>query len=111
MGDATLFIQVEQTKNIDPCIFYFQISDIFFCTSKHWGSYICLFISNFTAQGTNIQVQTDVIILFTPQPLGLSGVLFSPMVSGWAGGRPVGRAGERVAGKSLSGLYLRNRKV
>ena len=42
-------------------------------------------------------------IVFTPQPLRAVGVLFSPMVSGWAGGR--------VAGKSLSGLYLRNRKV
>ena len=31
-------------------------------------------------------------------------VLFSPMVSGWA-------AGGQAAGKSLSGLYLRNRKV
>ena len=30
--------------------------------------------------------------------------IFSPMVSGWA-------AGGRVGGKSLSGLYLRNRKV
>ena len=40
---------------------------------------------------------------FTPQSLRAVGVLFSPMVSGWAGGR--------AAGKSLSGLYLRNRKV
>ena len=39
------------------------------------------------------------------------GVLFSPMVSGWSGGRPGGRAGGRAAGNSLSGLYLRNRKV
>ena len=31
------------------------------------------------------------------------GVLFSPMVSGWAGGQ--------VTGRSLSGLYLRNHKV
>ena len=41
--------------------------------------------------------------VFTPQPLRAVGVLFSPMVSGWAGGR--------AAGNSLSGLYLRNRKV
>ena len=46
-------------------------------------------------------------IIFTPQPLRAVGVLFSPMVSGWAGGRASGRA----AGNSLSGLYLRNRKV
>ena len=26
-------------------------------------------------------------VLFTPQPLRAVGVLFSPMVSGWAGGR------------------------
>ena len=43
---------------------------------------------------------------FTPQPLRAVGVLFSPMVSGWTG-----RAGGRAAGNSLSGLYLRNRKV
>ena len=42
-------------------------------------------------------------IIFTPQPLRAVGVLFSPMVSGWAGGQ--------AAGKSLSGLYLRNHKV
>ena len=41
--------------------------------------------------------------IFTPQPLRAVGVLFSPMVSGWVGGPSVG--------KSLSGLYLRNRKV
>ena len=29
--------------------------------------------------------------LVTPQPLRAVGVLFSPMVSGWAGGRPGGR--------------------
>ena len=44
-----------------------------------------------------------VFLFFTPQPLRAVGVLFSPMVSGWAGGR--------AAGNSLSGLYLRNRKV
>ena len=27
------------------------------------------------------------LVIFTPQPLGAVGVLFSPMVSGWAGGR------------------------
>ena len=32
--------------------------------------------------------------VFTPQPLRAVGVLFSPMVSGWAGGRPVRRAGD-----------------
>ena len=39
-------------------------------------------------------------MIFTPQPLRAVGVLFSPMLSGWAGGW--------VAGKSLSGLYLIN---
>ena len=43
------------------------------------------------------------LVIFTPQPLRAVGVLFSPMVSGWAGGW--------VAGNRLSGLYLRNRKV
>ena len=38
-------------------------------------------------------------LVFTPQPVRAVGVLFSPMVSG------------RVAGKSLSGLYLGNCKV
>ena len=33
------------------------------------------------------------ITVFTPQPLRAVGVLFSPMVSGWAGGSPVGWAG------------------
>ena len=47
------------------------------------------------------------MLIFTPQPLRAVGVLFSLMVSGGAGGRLVGRA----AGNSLSGLYLRNRKV
>ena len=42
-------------------------------------------------------------IVFTPQPLRAVGVLFSPVVSGWVGGQ--------AAGKSLSGLYFRNRKV
>ena len=40
--------------------------------------------------------------IFTPQPLRAVGVLFSPMVSGWAGRR----AGGWAAGKSLFGLYL-----
>ena len=35
------------------------------------------------------------VIVFTPQPLRAVGVLFSPMVSGWAGGRAVGQAGGR----------------
>ena len=30
-------------------------------------------------------------IIFTPQPLRAVGVLFSPIVSGWAGGRASGR--------------------
>ena len=51
------------------------------------------------------------IAIFTPQPLRAVGVLFSNMVSGWAGGRLGGRANGRAAGNSLSGLYLRNRKV
>ena len=50
-------------------------------------------------------------VTFTPQPLRAVGVLFSPMVSEWAGGRAGRRVGGWVAGKSLSGLYLRNRKV
>ena len=41
-------------------------------------------------------------VFITPQPLRAVGVLFSPMVSGWAGGRRE---------KFFSGLYLRNRKV
>ena len=41
--------------------------------------------------------------VFTPQPIRAVGVLFSPMLSGWAGWR--------AAGRSLSGLYLRNHKV
>ena len=45
--------------------------------------------------------------IVTPQPLRAVRVLFSPMVSGWVGVWLGGRA----AGKSLSGLYLRNRKV
>ena len=32
-------------------------------------------------------------LFFTPQPLRAFGVLFSPMVSGWAGGRLVKWAG------------------
>ena len=59
---------------------------------------------------TNIKVRQIfsfvIHLVFTPQPLRAVGVLFSPMVSGWAGGRVGGRRE-----KSLSGLYLRNRKV
>ena len=36
-------------------------------------------------------------LVFTPQPLRAVGVLFSPMVSGWAGGR----AGGWAAGKEF----------
>ena len=54
-------------------------------------------------------------LLFTLQLLRAVGVLFSPMMSGWAGGRSDGLAGGRTDGRatgnSLSGLYHRNRKV
>ena len=36
---------------------------------------------------------SKIFVIFTPQPLRAVGVLFSPMVSGWAGGRESGRAG------------------
>ena len=36
---------------------------------------------------------SEITIVFTPQPLMAVGVLFSPMVSGWSGGRASGRAG------------------
>ena len=74
------------------------------------------------------------IILFTAQPLRAVGVLFSPVVSGWVGGRSVERAGGgkkfvrcatswsdldltfdlavvTLSLKILSRLYLGNRKV
>ena len=51
---------------------------------------------------TSTQEANILFFFITPQPSRAVGVLFSPMVSGWAGGR---------RGKSLSGLYLRNRKV
>ena len=78
-----------------------------------------MIISNFVASKFVNSLSDDLVsiakIIFTPQPLRAVGVLFSPMVSGWAGRRVGGRAGRRVggraAGKSLSGLYLRNRKV
>ena len=54
-----------------------------------------------------LMVSVKNLLIFTPQPLRAVGVLFSPMVSGWAGGWESGR----VAEKSLSGLYLGNRKV
>ena len=41
---------------------------------------------------------SPLLFLFTPQPLRAVGVLFSPMVSGWAGGR----AGGRAAGKEFN---------
>ena len=62
-------------------------------------------------QGHWWPLKGQILAIFTPQPLRAVGVLFSPMVSGWAGGRASCRAGGRAAGKSLSGLYLRNRKV
>ena len=37
--------------------------------------------------------------IFTPQPLMAVGVLFSPMVSGWLGGRASGRAGDWAGGE------------
>ena len=39
-------------------------------------------------------------MVFTPQPLRAVGVLFSPMVSGWAGGRAGG--GKRVCPGCIS---------
>ena len=47
-------------------------------------------------------------LVFTPQPLMAVGVLFSPMISGWSGGRASGRAFGRVAGNSLSGPVFTN---
>ena len=44
---------------------------------------------------------------FYPTDLKSCRGLFSPMVSRWAGMR----SGGRVAGRSLSELYLRNRRV
>ena len=67
-------------------MFYIQNSD------KNMGSPIKLFLLK--------QEADPQFLIFTPQPLRAVGVLFSPMVSSWAGG-----------GKSLSGLYLRNCKV
>ena len=49
-------------------------------------------------------------LVVTPQPFRAVGVLFSPMLSGAACGRPGGQAGGQGF-KSLSGLYLRNCKV
>ena len=48
-------------------------------------------------KGTEVR-QSD---LFTPQPLRAVGVLFSPMVSGWAGGWASGRP-EKVCPASIS---------
>ena len=41
----------------------------------------------------SIMTSESKILIFTPQPLRAVGVLFSPMVSGWAGGRPGGWVG------------------
>ena len=38
-----------------------------------------------------VQNVANIPTVFTPQPLRAVGVLFSPMVSGWAGGRVCGR--------------------
>ena len=56
--------------------------------------------------GTGI---SDAIFCFYPTALkGCRGIFFHPWcLDGWVGGRP----GWRAAGNSLSGLYLRNRKV
>ena len=59
----------------------------------HIYFYICICIINMC---TNMNF---ILVIFTPRAVG---VLFLPMVS---------RMGGRAAGKSLSGLYLRNRKV
>ena len=72
----------------------------FFYISWGVGVVVSLHVSYFLFGGW--WGETDAL-LFTPQPLRAVGVLFSPMVSGWVGGR--------AAGNSLSGLYLRNRKV
>ena len=62
----------------------------------HIYFYICICIINMC---TNMNF---ILVIFTSQPLRAVGVLFSPMVS---------QMGGRASGKSLSGLYLRNRKV
>ena len=62
---------------------------------------------NPSVKSTQNKSMLIVLSVFTPQPLRAVGVLFSPMVSRWVGGG----AGGRAAGKSLSGLYLRNGKV
>ena len=65
----------------------------------------CVFMNILTQEEQKYCIELSVqgfqVTVFTPQPLRAVGVLFSPMVSEWAG----------VRGKSLSGLYLRNRKV
>ena len=53
-------------------------------------------------------------IIYYPTALkGCQGIVFTHGVrmGGRVGGRPGGRAGGRGTGKSLSELYLRNRKV
>ena len=58
------------------------------------------FIIAFTAlECVNDHQKQNNAYIFTPQPLRAVVVLFSPMADG------------RATGKSLSGLYLRNRKV
>ena len=52
----------------------------------------------------------DTFGFITPQPLRAVGVLFSPMVSGWAGGRASGRASGRAGGWA-GGMCGRREKV
>ena len=64
-------------------------------------------------------VLTDLSIVFTPQPLRAVRVLFSPMATGWVGGRKIlfdldltfDLAGVILSLKILSSLYLRYCKV
>ena len=58
--------------------------------------YVCTLeplLSEYTILWLYFHYPKFVFIVFTPQPLRAVGVLFSPMVSGWAGGRAGVRAG------------------
>ena len=52
--------------------------------AEHFLSTLALTVISFSGRFV-FAVQKD--YLFTPQPLRAVGVLFSPMVSGWVGGR------------------------
>ena len=52
--------------------------------SVFWNN---IYKSAFKSVLDNAVISMQYKILFTPQPLRAVGVLFSPMVSGWAGGR------------------------